>query len=98
MLYQNFQCDGSNDWRATNGIKSFIIVNNQVFEAWVAGALFTKKQGTKTVVVIPQDPVLCRKGRSREGCLVELHWDALRSKFISLNGPMILTPYKRAFQ
>ena len=37
VLYQNFRCDGSNDWRATNGIKSFIIVNDQVFEAWVAG-------------------------------------------------------------
>ena len=50
------------------------------------------------MVVVPQDPVLCRKGWWREGCEVELYWDGFRSKFISLNGPMILTPYQRAFK
>ena len=98
VLYQNFQCDGSNDWRATSGIKVFIIVEDKAFEGWVSGALFTRKQGNKTIVVFPQELTLCRKGWWNEACEVELYWDSRMSKFTSLNGPMILTPYFREFQ
>ena len=93
ILYQNFQCDGLNQWRATSGIKVFVLVQDQAFEAWVSAALFTKKQGNKTIIVFPQEFTPCPKGRWDEGCEVQVYWDSRRSKFTSLNGPMILTPY-----
>ena len=98
VLYQNFQCDGLNPWKATSAIKVFILVNDRVYTAWVSGALFTKKKQSRTIVVLPQDQILCREGQFGESCNVEIYWDGLRSKFTSLSGPMILTPYARAFE
>ena len=44
VLYQNFSCgeEGDNPWRATNGIKIFLLVKSKVFEVGFGGSLYRR--------------------------------------------------------
>ena len=86
VLYQNFSCgdEGDNPWRATNGIKIFLLVKSRVFEGWVSEAVYTEESDDGIILKLPQHPAMCGEYHNiNDECIVSVRWVSGEKKFIS---------------
>jgi len=98
VLYQNFSCgeEGDNPWRATNGIKIFILVKSKVFEGWVSQAVYTAESDDGIILKLPQHPVMCGEYHNiNDDCIMSVRWVSGEEKFIPEEGSTPLAEYVR---